>query len=320
MRKNRIIITGGSGFIGSHFIRFLIRNEQNSDIFNLDALTYAGDNRRLQDICKNPNYHYFKCDIGKIDTLLYYLKDIKPDIIFHFASETHVDNSIKRPSEFITTNIIGTFNILEYTRSSRAKLIHISTDEIYGDRIKGSRLFSETSNYNPSSPYSASKASQEMLIKSYIRTYSIQTIIIRPCNHFGPFQHIEKFVPKCIINAIKNKPIEIYGNGENVREWIYVEDGCEAIYIIAQKGKIGDIYNLGSSFMISNLDMAKEILRLTQRSEKLIKFIKDRPGHDILYGVNFAKLKKLGFTPKTTIKKGLEKTINWYIKNIDLFI
>ncbi len=316
MKNNRIVITGGSGFIGSHFARYIITNEKESDIFNIDSLTYAGDNRRLEDILGNPRYHFIRCDIRDKSNLTRYLKEIKPDVIFHFASETHVDNSIEEPSDFITTNINGTFNILELVKAHRAKLIHISTDEIYGDRKIKSPLFGEDSNFNPSSPYSASKASQEMLINSYMRTYGICAVIIRPCNHFGPFQHREKFIPKSITNALNGKPIEVYGNGENIREWIYVDDGCKAIYLIFRRGKPSEIYNIGSGFTISNINLAKEILRLTGCPESLIKFVKDRPGHDRLYGVNFSKLRRLGFRPQTSLTAGLKKTIEWYREHI----
>lgn len=314
MRSDKkILITGGSGFIGSHFIKFLLKNERNISIFNIDALTYAGDNRRLEEIFNRQDYHFIKCDIRNKTDLFHHLKDIKPDVIFHFASETHVDNSIKRPANFISTNISGTFNILEYIRTNDCRLIHISTDEIYGERKKRSPLFKESDNFRPSSPYSASKAAQEMLINSYIRTYNIKAVIIRPCNHFGPFQHKEKFIPKCIINAINNRPIPLYADGQNKREWIYVEDGCQAIYQIFKKGKDGEIFNIGSGILLSNIQVAKEILRLTSRSESLIKFIADRPGHDKLYGVNFNRLKGLGFKITIPFSEGIRRTIDWFI-------
>ncbi|MCX7943572.1 MAG: dTDP-glucose 4,6-dehydratase [Deltaproteobacteria bacterium] len=317
MKKVRIVITGGSGFIGSHFIKLLMRSERNNEIFNIDLLTYAGDNRRLQEIERSNLYHFIRCDIREKDKILSVLRDIKPDVIFHFASETHVDNSIARPSDFITTNINGTFNILEFVRSSETKLIHISTDEIYGDRKKGESLFVEDNNYNPSSPYSGSKAAQEMLIKSYIRTYKIKSIIIRPCNNFGPFQHREKFIPKSIISALNNKPIEIYGDGKNKREWIYIDDGCDAIYRIYKKGRIGEIYNIGSGFIVSNNRIAIEILKLTGRPRDLILYVEDRPGHDTMYGVDFSKLRSMGFRPKTSLITGLKLTVEWYQNNSD---
>lgn len=320
MKKYRVVVTGGSGFIGSHFIKYLLRFESNSVIFNIDSLTYAGDNKRLQDIENDSRYKFIRCDIRDKEKLTKYLQEIKPDVIFHFASETHVDNSIKRPYDFITTNINGTFNILEFVRDNKSYLIHISTDEVYGDRNYRKPLFTENDNLNPSSPYSASKASQEMLIKSYMRTYGIKAIIIRPCNHFGPYQHKEKFIPRCIINALKNSPIEIYGNGKNFREWIYVEDGCEAIYRIFKKGKPKQIYNIGSGFIISNIRLANMILELIGRDKRLIKFVDDRPGHDKVYGVDFSNLKKLGFRPKISLIDGLKKTIDWYREKIDFFI
>ncbi len=320
MKRNKnIVITGGSGFIGSHFIKFFLKEDEESNIYNIDLLTYAGDNRRLIEIEDNPRYHFIRCDIRDKEALNRYLKKIKPETIFHFASETHVDNSIKMPSNFITTNIYGTFNILEYIKGEGTRLIHISTDEIYGDRSRDKPLFSEMSNFKPSSPYSATKASQEMLIQSYIRTYGIKAIIIRPCNNFGPFQHTEKFIPKCIINALNNRQIPIYGTGKNTREWIYVEDCCKAIFTIYQKGKDGEIYNVGSGVLISNLMLVRRILRLTSKRAKLIRFIKDRPGHDWLYGVNYDKLKKLGFKPEITLIDGLKITIDWYKNNTHLF-
>lgn len=317
-KNNNIVVTGGSGFIGSHFIKYLLQVENKLNIFNIDLLTYAGDNRRLKEIEDDPRYHFIKCDIRDKQEIIQHLKNIKPDTIFHFASETHVDNSIEKPDDFITTNIYGTFNILEYIRANNTRLIHISTDEIYGDRRKNNPLFSEVNSYKPSSPYSATKASQEMLTNSYIRTYGIKATIIRPCNNFGPFQHTEKFIPKCIVNALTNKPIPVYGSGSNIREWIYVNDCCEAIYTIFKRGKDGEKYNIGSGILISNLNMVKKILKLTSRSEKLIRFVPDRPGHDRLYGVNYNKLKRLGFKPRITLSEGLKITISWYKNYLNL--
>lgn len=319
-RMNTILVTGGSGFIGSHFIKYLIKKQSNSEIFNLDALTYAGDRGRLDELRDNRRYHFIKCDLRDKKRLSRTIKEIKPDIIFHFASETHVDNSINSPEDFVYSNIVGTFNLLECIKEREALLIHISTDEVYGDRRPDERLFSESSIFNPSSPYSATKASQEMLIRAYARTYNLRSITIRPCNNFGPFQNPEKFIPKCILNAIENEPIPIYGNGKNLREWIYVEDTCEAIWRIFKKGKIGESYNIGSGILISNLEMAKRILKILNRTDDLITFVPDRKGHDRAYGVDYSRLKRLGFERRTELMDGLRVTIEWYSNNRDRFI
>ncbi len=317
MKKlHRIIITGGYGFIGSHFIKYLIKKNK-YEIFNLDCLTYAADNRRLSGIENRPEYHFFKCDIRDENLLNNLIKDIEPEAIFNFAAETHVDNSIIKPHDFITTNILGTYNILESIKTTKIKLIHISTDEIYGDRKIKSPYFVEESNFSPSSPYSASKASQEMLINAYIRTYRINAMILRPCNNYGEFQHSEKFIPTCIICALNKKPIPIYGDGKNMREWIFVEDTARAIYIASKNFRTGMILNIGSGEIISNLSLSRLIIKITGQSESLIKFVKDRPGHDIAYGMDSTKIRRLGFTPSTNIKEGLRKTIEWYKKNLE---
>ncbi|MDC3152452.1 dTDP-glucose 4,6-dehydratase [Pelagibacteraceae bacterium] len=318
----KIIVTGGSGFIGSNLVQYLIKKKYY--LINIDKLTYSSNNFKKNEIPKN-RYKLFKFDINNKKKFKSILNRYKPECIFNLAAETHVDRSIDTPYQFIYSNILGVFNILESIKdynkqNKKIKLIHISTDEVYGD-VK-TKKSNEKFPYNPSSPYSASKASADHLIKSYIRTYNLPAIISNCCNNYGPFQFPEKLIPKIISNILLNKPLPIYAKGQNSREWIHVNDHCEALYKIFKKGKIGESYNVGSSINLKNINLVKLILNIFKKKgfkigkSVKIKFVKDRPGHDLRYSLDSKKiLKDTKWKSKTTLVKGLSSTIDWYLKN-----
>ena len=323
----KLIVTGGNGFIGSNLVNFLLKKKY--FVINIDRNKYSKGSYLLRNI-KDKNYRFFNLDINSKKILNIFQK-YKPEAIFNLAAETHVDRSIDSPREFIYSNILGTFNILEQIRKydkkykKKLKLIHISTDEVYGDLNKNERS-SEKSAYKPSSPYSASKASADHLIKSYSRTYKLNVIISNCCNNYGPGQFPEKLIPTLIFNILNNKPLPIYGKGKNSREWIYVEDHCKGLFKIFKRGKIGESYNIGSGNNINNLNLTKFLIK-TIKNKKIfigkkvkIKFVKDRPGHDFRYALNSRKIrKKLNWYPEMKFSQGLEKTFNWYYENKDFF-
>ena len=319
----KIIVTGGSGFIGSNLVNYLIKKR--CFVINLDKLTYSS-NKYNNGLRNSRNYKHFKIDIVNQKKLIEIIKKFKPKAIFNLAAETHVDRSIDGPKSFIHSNIIGTFNILESLRflqkkGIKPKLIHISTDEVYGD-IKKNFRSNENDRYEPSSPYSASKASADHLVKSYIRTYNLKAVISNCCNNYGPYQFPEKLIPKIITNIFENKELPVYGNGKNSREWIHVEDHCEALFTLYLKGKNGESYNVGSGFNLDNIKLIKNILKIC-KSMKIkignstkIKFVKDRPGHDFRYALDNKKIfKNLKWKAKINFKKGLKETILWYLEN-----
>ena len=317
----KIIVTGGSGFIGSNLVNFLIKKKY--FVINLDKLTYSS-NKLNASIRNRTNYKLIKLDINN-KKLIGIIKKYKPSAIFNLAAETHVDRSIDGPRNFVNTNINGTFNLLESLRflnkkKLSPKLIHISTDEVYGD-IKIGRT-SENFKYDPSSPYSASKASADHLVKSYIRTYKLNAVISNCCNNYGPFQFPEKLIPKMITNIFQNKELPIYANGKNSREWIHVYDHCEALLRLYLKGNSGESYNVGTNKNLENIDVVKKILKICKKmnikigKKTKIKFVKDRPGHDFRYALNSNKIKKkLNWKSKISFDKGLEQTIRWYLIN-----
>tara|TARA_Y100001970_G_C14192215_1_gene836077 strand:- start:1122 stop:2057 length:936 start_codon:yes stop_codon:yes gene_type:complete len=293
-------------------------------VINLDKVTYSSNFYNVKNLSKNKNYRFIKCDLINQTKLLKIIKRYKPSGIFNLAAETHVDRSIDGPENFIKSNIVGLFHLLEaikkYNEENRkVKLIHISTDEVYGDVLKGRSK--ENDAYKPSSPYAASKASSDHLVSSFIRTYNIPAIITNCSNNYGPRQHPEKLIPKIIYNILNNNPLPIYGKGKNSREWIYVNDHCDALIKIFKNGKLGEFYNIGSNMNLTNIEITKEILSIAK--EKIIvgknvkiKFVKDRPGHDLRYALNSSKIKKeLKWSPKTKIKNGLLKTFLWYVNN-----
>ena len=317
----KILVTGGLGFIGSNLVRMLLNKYY---VINVDKVGYASNFYNLKDISQMKNYKFIKSDIGNTKKIKKILNFFKPIGIFNLAAETHVDRSIDGPENFISSNIIGTFKLLEcfkeFTKKNKnSRFIHISTDEVFGDIINGRSK--ESDPYLPSSPYAASKASSDHLVYSYIRTFKIPAIITNCSNNYGPRQHPEKLIPKLIYNILKNKPLPIYGKGKNSREWIYVDDHCYALIKIFQKGKLGQFYNIGSNFNVNNLGVTKTLLSIVKKKIKIgkkvkIKFVKDRPGHDLRYAINSTKIKnQLGWRPKTNFQKGIENTIDWYFKN-----
>lgn len=325
----KFIVTGGSGFIGSNLVKFLLK--KNFFVINIDKLNYSANPYNLKKIKNNKNYKFFKYDINNKDKILKILNKFKPIGIFNLAAETHVDRSIDDPNNFIKSNILGVYNLLNVLRKylkknkKKIKLVHVSTDEVYGDIKKGERS-NEKFTYNPSSPYSASKASADHLIKSFVRTYKLPALISNCCNNYGPNQFPEKLIPKLIYKIVKNKPLPIYGKGKNSREWIHVQDHCDALLKIFYKGKIGESYNVGTNQNIKNVDMAKKLLLIVKKNSLIantkskIKFVKDRPGHDFRYALNCKKIKReLKWRSKINLNKGLTNTFQWYLKNMGFF-
>jgi dTDP-glucose 4,6-dehydratase len=312
----KVIVTGGLGFIGSNLIKIL--NQKKFFIINIDKVSYASNKKNIPTNIQN--YKFYKENINNKNFIIRILEKYRPSLVFNLAAETHVDKSIDGPKSFINSNILGVFNLLEAIRmyNKKLKLINVSTDEVYGDINKLSSK--ENNAYNPSSPYSASKASGDLLIKSYIRTYNLPAVITNCCNNYGPNQYPEKLIPTIIYKIIRNETIPIYGNGKNVREWMHVNDHCEALIKIAIKGKIGESYNIGSGVKIQNIELMNKIISIfkkinTNQKKKInFHFVKDRPGHDFRYSLNSSKLKtELKWKCKINFNEGLKDTINWYI-------
>ncbi len=307
----RILVTGGAGFIGSEFVRQAVQRECHMSM--VDKLTYAADMSRLMDL-KN-KYSFYKTDICSRFGMERAFSKGKPEIVINFAAETHVDRSIVDSGPFLETNIKGVKNLLDLSRKYGVKkIIHVSTDEVYGDIIDGS--FYEDSPIKPNSPYAASKASADLLIKSYIRTYGVPAIILRPSNNYGPWQYPEKLIPLAILRALEDKPIPVYASGKNIREWLYVSDCIEAVFSVIEHGQPGQVYNIGSAQEKMNIDVVKGILKILGKSESLIEFVKDRPGHDLRYSLDSSKIKDdLGWSAKTRFEDGLRRTVDWFASN-----
>ncbi|MCK4401046.1 dTDP-glucose 4,6-dehydratase [bacterium] len=316
--KANMLVTGGCGFIGSNFIRYELEKYGSVNIVNLDKLTYAGNLESLldvQDKYKN-RYTFIKGDILDAELVRQIIAENRINIIINFAAESHVDRSIVDPAEFMRTNILGTQTLLEITKQAGIKrFIQISTDEVYGD-LPDNGYFTEETPLAPNSPYAASKASADMLVQAYFHTYQLPVIITRCSNNYGPYQFLEKFIPLMIINALWSKTLPVYGDGTNVRDWIHVIDHSRAIDLVAQKGETGEVYNIGANNEKTNIDIAKFILRRLKKPHALIKFVKDRLGHDRRYAINADKIKsQLGWKPVYDFEDGLEATISWYIEN-----
>lgn len=314
----KMLITGGAGFIGSNFIHYILSKYNDYQVINLDKLTYAANLDNLKDIEDNKNYRFIHGDIVDQEFIFKLFENEKFDIVINFAAESHVDNSILNPQIFTITNILGTQVLLDACRKYNIKRFHqVSTDEVYGELPLDDKsiLFTEKTPLNPSSPYSASKASADMLVKSYYRTYSLPITISRCSNNYGPYQHLEKLIPLMISKAINNDNLPVYGNGLNVRDWLHVYDHCTAIDLIIHEGKIGEIYNIGGNNEKSNIDVVKIILKELGKSEKLIKYVNDRPGHDLRYAIDSTKIKTtLNWKPVYSFEKGILDTIKWYTK------
>ena len=332
----RILVTGGAGFIGSAVIRHIIENTHHH-VLNVDKLTYAGNLESLQSIKKSERYQFFQTDICDQVELEKIFENFQPNVVMHLAAESHVDRSIDGPATFIQTNIVGTYSLLEAARKYWLSLTaevkesfrfhHISTDEVYGDLEGTTDLFKETTPYAPSSPYSASKASSDHLVRAWHRTYGLPTIVTNCSNNYGPYHFPEKLIPLVILNALDMKPLPIYGKGDQIRDWLFVEDHARALYQVVTTGAVGQTYNIGGHNEKQNIEVVKTICNILdelkpqangQKYESLIKFVEDRPGHDLRYAIDAGKIEKdLGWKPLETFETGIRKTVEWYLNNLD---
>ena len=332
----KILVTGGAGFIGSAVVRHIIQNTQDS-VVNVDKLTYAGNLESLTEVANNPRYAFEQVDICNRAELDRVFAQHQPDAVMHLAAESHVDRSIDSACEFIQTNIVGTFNLLEAARAywqqmpsekrEAFRFHHISTDEVYGDLHGTDDLFTETTPYAPSSPYSASKASSDHLVRAWLRTYGLPTIVTNCSNNYGPYHFPEKLIPLMILNALDGKPLPVYGDGMQIRDWLFVEDHARALYQVVTEGVVGETYNIGGHNEKANIEVVKTICALLEelvpekpagvaRYEDLITFVQDRPGHDVRYAIDAAKIgRELGWKPQETFESGIRKTVQWYLDN-----
>ena len=337
MTQACIIVTGGAGFIGANFIHQWIATEPASSVINLDKLTYAGNPASLRAVASNPNYAFVRADIGDFDTVSGLLAQRKPVAVVNFAAESHVDRSIHGPGEFVQTNIVGTFQLLEAVRSywsalptedrQQFRFLHVSTDEVYGSLQASDPPFTERSPYAPNSPYSASKAGSDHLVRAYHHTYGLPAITTNCSNNYGPFQFPEKLIPLVILNALAGKPLPVYGDGMNVRDWLYVGDHCTAIRLALSKGRPGETYNIGGKNERTNIDVVRVICGILdelrpasnrKKHESLITYVADRPGHDRRYAIDATKSSdELGWKPTDTFESGIRKTVRWYLDNPD---
>jgi dTDP-glucose 4,6-dehydratase len=311
-----ILVTGGMGFIGSNFIRYLLREHPAVRIVNLDKVTYAGNPRNLADIQQDPRYAFLQADVCDAEAVGKALASHGADQVVHFAAETHVDRSILGAGEFIRTNVEGTRVLLDAVRAAGTRrFLHVSTDEVYGT-LGSSGAFTEESPLRPNSPYAASKTGADVLVRAYHVTYDLPAVITRTCNNYGPYQFPEKFIPLMIVNALRGEPLPIYGDGLYVREWLHVEDHCRALALVLAKGRPGAVYNIGSGEERANIDVAREILRLTEKPETLLRHVKDRPGHDRRYALDHARISRdLGWAPTIPFAAGLRHAVEWYRRN-----
>jgi dTDP-glucose 4,6-dehydratase len=311
----KIFVTGGAGFVGSNFIRHIFGNGCNHSVVNYDKLTYAGNLANLESVADHPAYEFVKGDICDAAAVEKAMRGC--DAVVHFAAESHVDRSIYDPAPVIQTNLTGTFQLLEVARNTCvSRFVHVSTDEVYGD-IPAGALADENYPLQPSSPYSASKAGADHLVRAYVRTYKFPAVVTRSSNNYGPFQFPEKFVPLMITNALDHKALPVYGDGKQQRDWLHVEDNCRGILSVLEKGKIGEVYNIGGGQVEENLAMVRRLLRLTGKPESLLSYVQDRPGHDRRYALDCRKItSELGWRPRISLEDGLRQTMDWYKKNI----
>lgn len=330
-----ILVTGGAGFIGSAVVRLLIQQTDHR-VINVDKLTYAANLDNLKSIDQSPRYTFIKADICDEPLMKELFQKHEPDAVIHLAAESHVDRSIDGPRVFMETNILGTYSLLQAARNvwkswpedrqQAFRFLHVSTDEVYGS-LGDEGFFTETTPYAPRSPYSASKASSDMLVRAWHHTFGLPVLVSNCSNNYGPYQFPEKLIPVIILNALKGLPLPVYGTGQNVRDWLYVEDHARALYLILQKGRVGETYNIGGHNEMKNLDLVREICRILDElipdsvhspHENLITFVPDRPGHDLRYAIDAGKIQReLGWTPSVTIQEGLRKTVQWYLDNRD---
>jgi len=337
----KILITGGAGFIGSAVIRHIVENTDD-EIVNVDKLTYAGNLESISSASNSERYSFEQVDICNHAALKKVFNQHQPDVVMHLAAESHVDRSIDGPSEFIETNIVGTFTLLEVTRNywqnldankkSEFRFHHVSTDEVYGDLEGPEDLFTETTPYAPSSPYSASKAASDHLVRAWLRTYGLPTVVTNCSNNYGPYHFPEKLIPLMILNALEGKDLPVYGNGQQIRDWLYVEDHARALYLVSTTGKVGETYNIGGHNEVANIDVVKTLCGLLEELvpensnsiasgnrtgfEGLIKFVKDRPGHDVRYAIDARKIEReLNWKPQESFETGVRKTVEWYLNN-----
>lgn len=322
-----VLVTGGAGFIGSNFLLESVPQREDCHFVNADSLTYAANLQNLNSIAGRANYEFSRTDISDAEAVFALFDHVQPDVVFHFAAESHVDRSIAGPGAFIQANVIGTFNLLEATRRQDKEVLfhHVSTDEVYGS-LGQDGLFAETHPYDPSSPYSASKASSDHLVRAYHRTYGLPVRVTNCSNNYGPYQFPEKLIPLMIQNAIQKKPLPIYGKGENIRDWLFVVDHCSAIWAVHERGKVGGTYNIGGNNECSNIELVQLLCKILSdkidASEdellSLITYVKDRPGHDMRYAIDATKIKtECGWVPSETLETGLDKTVGWYVENRD---
>lgn len=311
-----ILVTGGCGFIGSNFIHYVLARYPSYRIINLDKLTYCGNLDNLCEVAHQPNLLFVKGDIADKERVMGILQDEGVDCIVNFAAESHVDRSIEDPGIFLRTNVLGTQVLLEGTREKKVpRFMQISTDEVYGS-LDPDGYFTETTSLRPNSPYAASKTAADLMVRAYVKTYGIDAIITRCSNNFGPYQFPEKLIPLMISNAMEDKELPVYGDGLNVRDWIYVEDHCQALDIILHQGKSGEIYNIGGASERTNIEVVRTILEIVGKPESLIRFVKDRPGHDRRYAMDFSKLtKELDWEPTVSFEEGMKRTVTWYVEH-----
>jgi dTDP-glucose 4,6-dehydratase len=336
INKKNILITGGAGFIGSALVRNIIQKTEHS-VINVDKLTYSGNLQSLESIKESKNYTFEQVDICDEKELHRVFKENQPDIVMHLAAESHVDRSIDGPSDFIQTNIVGTFNLLEHSKNywqsiegdkkENFRFLHVSTDEVYGDLATTANFFSEDSAYSPSSPYSASKASSDHLVRAWYRTYDLPVLITNCSNNYGPYQFPEKLIPHVILSALNGKKIPIYGNGKQIRDWLYIDDHVCALMNVALNAKVGETYNIGGNNEIQNIEVVRKVCSVLDELipnkfnsvssfSELITYVKDRPGHDVRYAINTNKINKdLGWEPQENFESGIRKTVQWYLNN-----